>query len=109
MIEEPKLEDNDAYKLAPGCPTFTADGGSIHRAFPYHSFTNGTYCQLSDRHQIDLYFGEDFVVNISGHNLDELWKYLQMQEVCSVRCNPEAEEGEVKVTELNWSVEEKGD
>ncbi|MEO0510815.1 MAG: hypothetical protein AAF065_13265 [Verrucomicrobiota bacterium] len=106
MTEEPKLENNDAYQLAPGCPTFTADGGPNQRAFPYHSFTYGDYFQCSDRHQIDLYFGEDFVVNIYGHNLDELWGYFQMQEVRSVRCSTDSEKCEVRVTELKWSINE---
>ena len=103
---KPELEStvDEAYQLTPGCPTFTFGDGSIERTFPYNSFKDSTFFNYEGE-TIDLYF-ENGYIKMKGENLRELWQHLQMQDVRSVRCNPNAEQGEVKITEMDWGVDE---
>ena len=101
MIEEPKLEENEPYQLAPGCPTLTFTIAEKERMVPYHSFKQGTF----DRKAIRLVFQAGMLM-IHGCKLLELWKHLQLQDVRSVRCNEKADEGDIRVARIVWLTEE---
>lgn len=87
MMKE--LKSHEPYEVSPGCPTISFDLGQNSLMFSYSSFASGNFTGG----RIELNF-QDWLLEIDGRNLDEVWRLLQMQDlrcVCLTRENQGAD------------------